>query len=80
MVSIVCQSKEAELFLWFVLSALDHPPFFFLKQNEELSICDLFGQRGVSSKVSRPGSVMPAQDLAIQSQALFNIKDSNKVQ
>ncbi|XXG85325.1 hypothetical protein AAC387_Pa11g0421 [Persea americana] len=34
--------------------------------------------RGASSKVSRPGSVMPAQDLAIQSQALFNVKDSNK--
>ncbi|XP_058078323.1 protein MOR1 isoform X2 [Magnolia sinica] len=34
--------------------------------------------RGMQTKVSKLGSVMSVQDIAVQSQALFNIKDSNK--
>ncbi|KAL5994649.1 Protein MICROTUBULE ORGANIZATION 1 [Asimina triloba] len=34
--------------------------------------------RGIQAKVGRPGSILSVQDIAVQSQALFNIKDSNK--
>lgn len=39
----------------------------------------LFLQRGTISKGNRTESLISAHDLAVQSQALLNVKDSNKV-
>lgn len=39
----------------------------------------LCGKRVVSSKGSRPETIMAVQDITMQAQALLSIKDSNKV-
>ena len=36
-------------------------------------------QRGNSAKISRTDAAVAAQDAAVQGQALFNMRDSNKV-
>ena len=36
-------------------------------------------QRGNSTKISRTDAAVAAQDAAVQGQALFNMRDSNKV-
>lgn len=37
------------------------------------------GKRVIPTKGARPESIMSVQDFAVQSQALLNVKDSNKV-
>lgn len=39
----------------------------------------LCGKRVVSTKGSRPESMLSVQDITLQTQALLNVKDSNKV-
>ena len=39
----------------------------------------MFAKRIAGTKVSRPEAIMSVQDIAVQSQALINVKDSNKV-
>lgn len=39
----------------------------------------IFAKRIAGTKASRPEAIMSVQDIAVQSQALINVKDSNKV-
>lgn len=39
----------------------------------------MFAKRIAATKALRPESIMSVQDIAMQSQALINVKDSNKV-
>lgn len=39
----------------------------------------IFAKRIAGTKASRPESVTSLQDIAVQTQALLNVKDSNKV-
>lgn len=44
-----------------------------------LLIFFIYGQRGLPTRASKLDTTVSVQDLAVQSQALFNIKDSSKV-
>ena len=39
----------------------------------------MYGKRIVATKELKPKAIMSVQDIAVESQALINVKDSNKV-
>lgn len=52
---------------------------FFHNLVRRLIISLMFAKRIAATKASRPESIMSVQDIAMQSQALISVKDSNKV-
>lgn len=73
------QNQEAELYLWYDIYSF-YTLFILIYKNRYQIYCfDFVFKRGVPAKGSKPKPLTSVQDINIQSQALLNVKDSNKV-
>lgn len=62
-----------------VSSVCTYLNYFLVEYKMDIDCFVLCGKRVVSTKGSRPESILSVQDITLQTQALLNVKDSNKV-